>query len=88
MEGSDNEGEIEGTNEDGGPSEKEAEEVEHQEPADKDPDEPSDEHGEGEGSEDEEADPEEPGMWEETFKSHHDSKPYGNVIMWGGASSK
>lgn len=21
--------------------------------------------------------PEEPGMWEETFKTHHDSKPYG-----------
>jgi hypothetical protein len=39
--------------------------------------------GEGEGvrlfrSDGAEADPEnEDGMWEETFKSHHDSKPYG-----------
>ena len=24
--------------------------------------------------------PEEPGMWEETFKSHHDSKPYGMCV--------
>lgn len=23
----------------------------------------------------------EPGMWEETFKTHHDSKPYGNLIL-------
>lgn len=27
----------------------------------------------------EEQQEDEPGMWEETFKTHHDSKPYGNL---------
>ena len=29
----------------------------------------------------EEGEPEEPGMWEETFKTHHDSKPYGIITL-------
>lgn len=31
-----------------------------------------------------EEEPEEPGMWEETFKTHHDSKPYGLCGWVGG----
>lgn len=30
-----------------------------------------------EDGEEEEEEPDEPGMWEETYKTHHDSKPYG-----------
>lgn len=31
-----------------------------------------------EDKEEEEEEKEEEGMWEETFKTHHDSKPFGN----------
>ena len=42
------------------------------------PSENTSENGEEEMAENNEGyEAEEPGMWEETFKSHHDSKPYG-----------
>lgn len=38
----------------------------------------NEENGEGDKEEEEEEGKDEEGMWEETFKTHHDSKPFGN----------